>query len=120
MSLRVSVIWLGHDRRPAFVHMPGRILFQVGILRRHAVDGHDNFIAALCRAAAGANDHALRRGTGQTMTVLMPLSFSRFSRSGAEKLIRPALNDPFTLASVRMPGIDHIRRGRAYRSPTKL
>ena len=75
MSLRVSVVWLVTMAGPAFEHMPGRILFHVGIFG-HMNRRHDNFIAAaLCRAAAGADYHALRR-VPQTMTVLMLRSFS--------------------------------------------
>ena len=52
----------GDDGRSALEHVPGRILLHVGIFGRHAVDRHDDFVAPLRRAAAGADDqHLVRR-----------------------------------------------------------
>lgn len=52
----------GDDGRSALGHVPRRVLLHVGILRRHAIDRHDDFVAALRGAAAGADDDTLRQG----------------------------------------------------------
>jgi hypothetical protein len=49
----------GHADGTALVKVPGRILLVVGVFRRHAVEWHGHLVAALCRAAGGADDCAL-------------------------------------------------------------
>jgi len=99
---------VGDDGRSAFKHMPGCILLHVRIFRRHAVDRHDDLVAALCRAAAGADDHTLR-GSAANDDRLDSSRLQPLIEAGAEILVRSALEDPLAVAR-RDPRVDNIGR----------
>jgi hypothetical protein len=105
------------DGRPALVHVPSGVLFHVGIFRRHTVDRHDDFVAALRCPAAGADDRTLGGRAGHDHR-LDAMSLKPLFQRRAEEFVRPTLDNPFASRGA-IPG-STISAGVGFGPPTSV
>src|ERR1700719_2650904 len=99
------------DGGAALVEVPSRILFVVGVFRRHSVNRHDSLVAALHSTVAGADDRALGGGAGYDYG-LDALVFESLLEVGADELVRPTPDHPLA-ATWREVLVDHTLRCRS-------